>query len=198
MFLTDADPSVVALLLGAATAVAFAHFSVWRPRQWCAAPGGRRDVLLVTAHPDDESMFFVPTIHSLVAARRRVFLLCLSRGVLSRDTAWGAGAVVLAHANLRGHAARTPLLSAPRAGEAAPSGASRVAELSRAVVALGLRSEDVRVVDDARLQARARHARARYLAIGSVRTPAAHAATARRAPDASCAPPPPAIACMQS
>jgi LmbE family N-acetylglucosaminyl deacetylase len=38
--------------------------------------------LLVIAHPDDESMFFVPTIDGLVASNREVFVLCLSTGNL--------------------------------------------------------------------------------------------------------------------
>lgn len=44
-------------------------------------PNARR-VLLVTAHPDDESMFFGPTILSL--SRRKdckIYLLCLSNGI---------------------------------------------------------------------------------------------------------------------
>jgi N-acetylglucosaminylphosphatidylinositol deacetylase len=36
--------------------------------------------VLVIAHPDDESMFFVPTIRSLVTAGERVWILCLTTG----------------------------------------------------------------------------------------------------------------------
>ncbi|XP_063702259.1 N-acetylglucosaminyl-phosphatidylinositol de-N-acetylase-like, partial [Culicoides brevitarsis] len=39
-----------------------------------------RRVLVVTAHPDDESMFFAPTILGLREQKCRVFLLCLSNG----------------------------------------------------------------------------------------------------------------------
>lgn len=42
-----------------------------RPRQ--------HSVLLLTAHPDDESMFFTPTISS-IASDYYVHLLCLSGG----------------------------------------------------------------------------------------------------------------------
>ncbi|KAG6888667.1 hypothetical protein C0995_006785 [Termitomyces sp. Mi166 len=38
------------------------------------------NVLLLTAHPDDESMFFAPTIRALVRAQIPVFSLCLSVG----------------------------------------------------------------------------------------------------------------------
>lgn len=37
-------------------------------------------VLLVTAHPDDESLFFAPTLASLRASDADVYLLCLSTG----------------------------------------------------------------------------------------------------------------------
>ncbi|XP_064620481.1 N-acetylglucosaminyl-phosphatidylinositol de-N-acetylase-like [Lineus longissimus] len=42
--------------------------------------GWKRKVLLVTAHPDDECMFFSPTILHLTSAGHKVFLLCLSTG----------------------------------------------------------------------------------------------------------------------
>ncbi|CAL1385883.1 unnamed protein product [Linum trigynum] len=40
----------------------------------------RRNVLLVIAHPDDESMFFSPTINYLISRGHNVYLLCLSIG----------------------------------------------------------------------------------------------------------------------
>uniref|UniRef100_A0A3Q2P2L0 N-acetylglucosaminylphosphatidylinositol deacetylase n=1 Tax=Fundulus heteroclitus TaxID=8078 RepID=A0A3Q2P2L0_FUNHE len=40
--------------------------------------------LVVTAHPDDECMFFAPTIVRLVALNASVHLLCLSEGMLRR------------------------------------------------------------------------------------------------------------------
>lgn len=36
--------------------------------------------LLVTAHPDDEAMFFAPLVLALLRAGMRVALLCLSTG----------------------------------------------------------------------------------------------------------------------
>jgi hypothetical protein len=44
-----------------------------------AAPASAR-VLLVTAHPDDEAMFFAPSLAHLAAEGREVSLLCLSNG----------------------------------------------------------------------------------------------------------------------
>ena len=39
-------------------------------------------VLLITAHPDDECMFFAPTVLSLgKSVRAELFLLCLSEGI---------------------------------------------------------------------------------------------------------------------
>ncbi|KAA0168768.1 hypothetical protein FNF27_07118 [Cafeteria roenbergensis] len=52
------------------------------PKRW---PGGvaasdRAVALLVTAHPDDEIMFFLPAVRSLQAAGFDVSVLCLSNG----------------------------------------------------------------------------------------------------------------------
>ena len=46
------------------------------------ATSGDADVraLIVTAHPDDECMFFAPTIIRLVELNATVRLLCLSAG----------------------------------------------------------------------------------------------------------------------
>ena len=43
--------------------------------------------VLVTAHPDDEAMFFGPTILRLIEQGLRVALLCLSTGVRRRQAA---------------------------------------------------------------------------------------------------------------
>lgn len=40
----------------------------------------RKSVLLVTAHPDDECMFFTPSIRNFINEGSRVDLLCLSTG----------------------------------------------------------------------------------------------------------------------
>lgn len=37
-------------------------------------------VLLVTAHPDDETIFFSPTISGILASGKRMYLMCLSTG----------------------------------------------------------------------------------------------------------------------
>ncbi|CBL43463.1 N-acetylglucosaminylphosphatidylinositol deacetylase [Caenorhabditis elegans] len=37
-------------------------------------------ILLLIAHPDDETMFFSPTIRALLQAGHRVFVLCISNG----------------------------------------------------------------------------------------------------------------------
>ncbi|KAJ3693927.1 hypothetical protein LUZ60_009407 [Juncus effusus] len=42
--------------------------------------GKKRNVLLVMAHPDDESMFFSPTINYLVSEGHLIHLLCISVG----------------------------------------------------------------------------------------------------------------------
>lgn len=48
-------------------------------------------VLLVTAHPDDEAMFFAPTILRLIEEGLRVALLCLSTGGAQPGAVAGAG-----------------------------------------------------------------------------------------------------------
>ncbi|KAL5778347.1 hypothetical protein ACOSP7_011273 [Xanthoceras sorbifolium] len=42
--------------------------------------GDKRNVLLVIAHPDDESMFFSPTINYLISRGHNVHILCMSTG----------------------------------------------------------------------------------------------------------------------
>ncbi|XP_052175192.1 uncharacterized protein LOC127790021 isoform X4 [Diospyros lotus] len=41
---------------------------------------GQKNVLLVIAHPDDESMFFTPTINYLMSRRHNLRMLCISTG----------------------------------------------------------------------------------------------------------------------
>lgn len=40
----------------------------------------KRNVLLVLAHPDDESMFFSPTINYLISRGHNLYILCFSIG----------------------------------------------------------------------------------------------------------------------
>lgn len=65
-------------------------------------------ILLVTAHPDDESMFFAPTLLALARQRQpacQVYMLCLSSGNYDRlgstrrDELWRACAVLGVHAS---------------------------------------------------------------------------------------------------
>jgi N-acetylglucosaminylphosphatidylinositol deacetylase len=52
----------------------------WRLLQSVPLVHAPASVLLVIAHPDDESMFFAPSLLSLVHSSARVFVLCLSNG----------------------------------------------------------------------------------------------------------------------
>jgi hypothetical protein len=54
----------------------------WRLLQSVPLGHSPASVLLVIAHPDDESMFFAPSVLSLVKSSARVFILCLSTGRL--------------------------------------------------------------------------------------------------------------------
>jgi len=62
-----ATAAVMAALLSA-TVTAFAHWRQPRPAS----------ALLVIAHPDDEAMFFTPTLRSLRLGGAAVYILCLS------------------------------------------------------------------------------------------------------------------------
>nr|XP_051680420.1 N-acetylglucosaminyl-phosphatidylinositol de-N-acetylase isoform X5 [Oryctolagus cuniculus] len=80
---------VVGLVCGAAAAVvvlAWGFLWVWDPsegmksREQAGLPGAGSRSLLVIAHPDDEAMFFAPTVLGLGRLRHRVSLLCFSAG----------------------------------------------------------------------------------------------------------------------
>lgn len=101
----------------------------------------RRAALLVTAHPDDECMFFTPLILGLQAQGLAVCLLCLSTGV----RAWVACCLVgsdpaVTRRGLRSHTKPTPVLhSGLPAGNAEGLGAVRARELRQACAVLGVR-----------------------------------------------------------
>jgi N-acetylglucosaminylphosphatidylinositol deacetylase len=87
-------------------------------------------VLFLIAHPDDEAMFFAPTVLSLARPelQNQVRILCLSTGIIP----WLG-----------------PLVMLTVAGNAEGLGHVRKRELVRSGLQLGVRSEkDVSVVDD--------------------------------------------------
>ncbi|XP_075848336.1 N-acetylglucosaminyl-phosphatidylinositol de-N-acetylase isoform X1 [Microtus pennsylvanicus] len=51
-----------------------------RSPEQAGLPGAGSRALLVIAHPDDEAMFFAPTVLGLARLGQRVFLLCFSAG----------------------------------------------------------------------------------------------------------------------
>lgn len=58
---------------------------LWSLRAWSSVPSSLTGaasghLLLAIAHPDDESMFFVPTVRAFIAAGWRVSIACLSNG----------------------------------------------------------------------------------------------------------------------
>lgn len=78
---------VVGLLLCVAAAVlTWGFLWVWdswermKSPEQAGLPGGGSRTLLVTAHPDDEAMFFAPTVLGLVRMQHQVSLLCFSAG----------------------------------------------------------------------------------------------------------------------
>jgi LmbE family N-acetylglucosaminyl deacetylase len=61
--------------------IQFSSFKKCAVQQQCDfSMWAQRRVALVVAHPDDEAMFFTPTIASLRAQQCAIFVLCLSTG----------------------------------------------------------------------------------------------------------------------
>lgn len=66
--------------------LAWVFLWVWDPSEGMKSQeqvgllGGGSRTLLVIAHPDDEAMFFAPTVLGLARLRHQVFLLCFSAG----------------------------------------------------------------------------------------------------------------------
>ncbi|KAL6280044.1 hypothetical protein ACE6H2_016925 [Prunus campanulata] len=60
----------------------------------------KRNVLLVVAHPDDESMFFTPTINYLTTRGHNIHILCLSigdadgKGITRKEELYQASAIL--------------------------------------------------------------------------------------------------------
>lgn len=79
---TSSSPALAWPLLTSLLALAVGAGLLCAWRQMAASglgrPGSR--VLLVTAHPDDEAMFFAPALLSMASAGVQVHVLCLSTG----------------------------------------------------------------------------------------------------------------------
>ena len=74
---------IIVLVLGALTLVPYCILILLNPalravENVIVNPG---KVLLVTAHPDDETVFFAPTVTALHSSGHEVFLLCLTTGM---------------------------------------------------------------------------------------------------------------------
>ena len=50
-------------------------------------PSWKKDVLILTAHPDDECMFFTPTILNMRNEGHRLYIACLTKGNMNSGTA---------------------------------------------------------------------------------------------------------------
>ncbi|XP_044941367.1 N-acetylglucosaminyl-phosphatidylinositol de-N-acetylase isoform X5 [Mustela lutreola] len=76
----------VGFLCLVAAVVAWGFLWVWdswermRSQEPAGVPGDGSKTLLVIAHPDDEAMFFAPTLLGLARLRHRLSLLCFSAG----------------------------------------------------------------------------------------------------------------------
>jgi N-acetylglucosaminylphosphatidylinositol deacetylase len=115
-------------------AVPFIVMSFWLFTAMSTAPfptlEGKR-IALVIAHPDDEAMFFAPTVLALTkrAKKNHVRILCLSSGMFLGPT---------------------EITQLTRTGNAEGLGETRKKELLSSALRLGIKSaEDVTVLDDA-------------------------------------------------
>ncbi|KAM4843022.1 N-acetylglucosaminyl-phosphatidylinositol de-N-acetylase isoform 3-T4 [Thomomys bottae] len=76
---------VVGVLCLALTILTWGFLWVWdfaerRTRHQAGLLAAESRALLVIAHPDDEAMFFAPTVIGLAGLKHRVSLLCFSAG----------------------------------------------------------------------------------------------------------------------
>lgn len=66
----------------------FSRYARRSPLLQCSKFPQTKRVLIVTAHPDDECMFFGPTILSLIGRKQcQIYLLCLSNGEINIESA---------------------------------------------------------------------------------------------------------------
>lgn len=88
---------MVGVLSLAVVVLASVYFWVWdylermKSQEQAGLSGGESRTLLVIAHPDDEAMFFAPTLLGLARLRHRVFLLCFSAGRRLQEGRWEPG-----------------------------------------------------------------------------------------------------------
>lgn len=101
-------------------------------------------VLLIIAHPDDESMFFLPTIRHFQGLGHTIYVLCLSTGA-SRVPAAAASVPTRCRPS-------PPPLPPASPGNAYGLGPLRTQEMCYACSLVGIGRDCVQVVDDAQLQ----------------------------------------------
>lgn len=81
----------------AAAILAWGFLWVWdswarmKSQKPAGVPGDGSRTLLVIAHPDDEAMFFAPTVLGLARLRHRLSLLCFSAGRRLEAGRWEPG-----------------------------------------------------------------------------------------------------------
>lgn len=104
----------------------------------CVSNMGESTALIVTAHPDDEAMFFGPTIQQLLREGVDIHMLCLSTGVAGSCCACRL-TLQLHHATCRMPGGLAACASLTGAGNADGLGTIRHVEMLRACEALGVR-----------------------------------------------------------
>lgn len=77
-FLKDFSGPYIALTLFCLMYIKFVCVNKLISRDNSVSAG--KNILILIAHPDDECMFFSPTILGLLVKGHRVFVVCLSKG----------------------------------------------------------------------------------------------------------------------
>lgn len=85
---------VVGVLCVAVAVLTWGFLRVWnsaermRSPEQAGLPGAGSRALVVIAHPDDEAMFFAPTMLGLARLEQQVSLLCFSSGRRLLEGRW--------------------------------------------------------------------------------------------------------------
>lgn len=106
--------------------------------------------LLITAHPDDEAMFFTPSILSLINQGYTVHLLCLSTGTYPIEAKLFPSTQLTSPISPR--QPHGPFFFPSLSGNANGLGSVRTQELLHACTILGIHKQNITIIDDPKLQ----------------------------------------------
>lgn len=137
---TTVSSLLIALLVWLLSAPIIPDTPFWRGPKSGSLNNCPKHTLVLTAHPDDECMFFAPTIISLASRGCNISALCLSTGKIRwfKPASPQLGALRDPH---------TLTISHKHTGNSAGLGARRKAELYASYVRLGIHPDAVHILD---------------------------------------------------